>query len=604
MEDSKMKKLYFLLFLFILFAGFATAQNDTIYFMKSGAVIFKHSIREADIDSIIFYSPVSIDEHITDIDGNVYQTVKIGNQCWMAENLRTTKYRNGDAIPTTVPDNKDIAGETEPKYQWIYNRTTPQYLPYGRLYTSWYAATDARGIAPEGWHVATKADWLELTNYLIANGYNYDGTTAGNKIGKSLASKTLWNASGVIGGAGNDLSKNNSTGFNAYPGGYRAQDGFGNAYHNLGNCTQLWTSDEFDAEHGYSEHIGFDRVDLLLGTQNWKHLGLAIRCVKNKISCPILTTKTVTNIGQLTATSGSNITSDGGAPVTARGVCWSTSQNPTIAHSKTTDGTGTGEFSSSITGLAANTTYYVRAYATNSVGTCYGEEVSFKTKDYVVENCGTVTDIDGNVYQTVNIGGKCWMAENLRTTKYRNGDAIPNVTDGTTWTGLTSGAWCAYDNSMANAPTYGLLYNWYTVVDSRGLAPVGWHVASADEWEEMASYLIANGYNFDGTLTGNKIGKAVASTSNWWNNTVNGNVGNNQAQNNKAGLNIPPAGARHYTSSSFVVMGAHANIYTSTEYNAELARVIGLYFDGNYLNLSIGGGGLKYQGASVRCIKD
>ena len=97
-------------------------------------------------------------------------------------------------------------------------------------------------------------------------------------------------------------------------------------------------------------------------------------------------------------------------------------------------------------------------------------------------NCGnimgTVTDIDGNIYQTVKIGNQWWMAENLKVTHYRNGEAIPNVTDNATWTGLTTGAYCEYNNDVNNVATYGRLYNWYAVDDSRNIAPAGWHVAS------------------------------------------------------------------------------------------------------------------------------
>ncbi len=154
---------------------------------------------------------------------------------------------------------------------------------------------------------------------------------------------------------------------------------------------------------------------------------------------PILTTVAVSAITQTTAQCGGNITSDGGATVTACGVCWSTNQTPTVADNKTTDGTGAGSFASSITGLTASTTYYVRAYATNSVGTGYGSAMSFTTTA-----SGTVTDIDGNVYQIVTIGTQVWMAENLKVTHYRNGDAISNVTDNTTWRFLTYGAYCEY----------------------------------------------------------------------------------------------------------------------------------------------------------------
>ena len=102
---------------------------------------------------------------------------------------------------------------------------------------------------------------------------------------------------------------------------------------------------------------------------------------------------------------------------------------------------------------------------------------------------GTVTDIDGNLYYTVKIGEQWWMLENLRVTHYRNGDAIPNVTDDAEWEGLSTGAYCDYDNDPANVATYGRLYNWYAVGDSRNIAPAGWHVPSDDEWQTLVDYL-------------------------------------------------------------------------------------------------------------------
>ncbi|MBN2541540.1 fibrobacter succinogenes major paralogous domain-containing protein [bacterium] len=100
-------------------------------------------------------------------------------------------------------------------------------------------------------------------------------------------------------------------------------------------------------------------------------------------------------------------------------------------------------------------------------------------------NCGTCVDIDGNTYETIWIGSQCWMAENLKVTHYRDSTPIPNVTDGGTWSGLTTGAYCEYDNDTSNVPTYGRLYDWYAVDDPRGLAPAGWHVPTDAEWQTL-----------------------------------------------------------------------------------------------------------------------
>jgi uncharacterized protein (TIGR02145 family) len=101
----------------------------------------------------------------------------------------------------------------------------------------------------------------------------------------------------------------------------------------------------------------------------------------------------------------------------------------------------------------------------------------------------TVTDIDGNVYHTVTIGTQVWLVENLKTTKYRNGDTISNVTDEIHWGSLTTGAYCNYLNDTSYASTYGRLYNWYTVTDSRNIAPAGWHVPSNEEWTTLINFL-------------------------------------------------------------------------------------------------------------------
>ncbi|MDT8400759.1 MAG: fibrobacter succinogenes major paralogous domain-containing protein [Bacteroidales bacterium] len=196
---------------------------------------------------------------------------------------------------------------------------------------------------------------------------------------------------------------------------------------------------------------------------------------------PVLTTDPVSEITYYGATTGGTITDDGGEEITARGVCWSTSSTPTTADNKTEDGEGSGSFTSKITGLDPETPYYVRAYAVNSVGTSYGNEVSFTS--------GPLTDIDGNTYNTVIIGDQVWMQENLKVTKLNNGTQIPLVEDNDTWLHTDDPGHSWYDNDEDTyGDTYGAFYNWYTVNTGK-LCPDGWHVPSDEEWTALTDFL-------------------------------------------------------------------------------------------------------------------
>lgn len=120
------------------------------------------------------------------------------------------------------------------------------------------------------------------------------------------------------------------------------------------------------------------------------------------------------------------------------------------------------------------------------------------------QETGAVTDIEGNVYLTIKIGDQLWMAENLKVSRYRNGDNIPNVPDTSEWVNLTTGAWVYYNNDSSNDETYGKLYNWYAVDDNRGLCPTGWHVPSEEEWTTLTIFLI-----------GRNVGGTMKSTTGW-----------------------------------------------------------------------------------------
>ena len=522
---------------------------------------------------------------ITDVDGNVYSIVTIGTQTWMAENLKTTQYNDGTAIPL-VTDNTAWGNLTTPGYCWYNNDADTYKSTYGALY-NWYTVSTGK-LAPTGWHVSTDAEWTTLQNYLIANGYNFDGSTSGDYYDKSLAATTNWATCAIAGTIGDDLSTNNRTGFSALPGGFRNSSNF----FKTGYYGFWWSSVESDTFTAWYRFMGYD-VTGLYQYDTSKNYGLSIRCVRDVLST--LTTTGISSVTVSKATSGGNITDDGGATITARGVCWSTSANPTIADLKTMDGTGAGSFTSALAGLSANTTYNVRAYATNSVGTTYGNQVSFTT-----DNGKTFTDVDGNVYRIVTIGTQAWMAENLKTTQYNDGTAIPLVTDNTTWRNLTTPGYCWYNNDAnTNKVKYGALYNWYTINTGK-LAPTGWHVPDDDEWATLEDYLTSNGYNYDGSTSGNYYAKSLADSTNWNASTISGSIGNDLSKNNSTGFSALPGGYRGFN-----------GFYNNATYQGHWWSYSGNganYIWNRYLNDNACSMGRdadhKDNGYSVRCIRD
>jgi uncharacterized protein (TIGR02145 family) len=220
---------------------------------------------------------------------------------------------------------------------------------------------------------------------------------------------------------------------------------------------------------------------------------------------------------------------------------------------------------------------------------------------------GAVTDQDGNSYPYLTYGDQVWTVKNAEMVTYRDGTPIPQVTDATEWTNLTTGAWCYYDND----PSKGKLYNWYAVAGihdndentpNKELAPEGWHVPSDAEWTELENYLIANGYNYDGTITGNKIAKAMSSTTGWNDSTTNGAPGNNQLNNNNSGFNAFPIGTRT-DYSSFIYEGEVIDFWSSVVNDTDAVHNRFLKNSDNFLNRDIDGGNKQY-GICVRFVKD
>jgi len=291
---------------------------------------------------------------------------------------------------------------------------------------------------------------------------------------------------------------------------------------------------------------------------------------------PVISTSTVSNITKNTAICGGKISSDGGSKIAARGVCWSTITNPTIADSKTIDGSDTGSFTSNLTGLTDNTTYFVRAYATNSAGISYGSVLSFKTTP------NTITDFDGNIYHTVVIGTQVWLLENLKVTHYRNGDSIPNIQDTAIWFNQTTGAYCNYDNDVSKSTIYGHLYNWYAVNDSREIAPVGCRVPTDADWTILTSYIGGD------LVAGGKLKES--GTTHW--------ESPNSGATNEVGFTALPGGYLMVIN-SFTDIGRFGDWWSSSEFNSGSAWARGMYFQG----ISVTKGSVnKIYGFSVRCL--
>ena len=472
-------------------------------------------------------------------------SVTIGSQIWATKNLSVDRYRNGDIIPQ-VTSGTQWAGLTTGAWCW-YNDDSANYAAiYGRLYNG-YAVKDPRGLAPAGWHIPSSDEWTTLA------------TTLGNTAAGSMKNTIGWILP--------NKEATNSSGFEGLPGGERYNGFicyiFQGIYNNIGSSGNWWSSTLAFDNNSYLAYRSLSNLNTFIGGSNAPigH-GFSVRCILDLI--PTLNPTSINSIAFTSAASGGNITSDGGATITARGVCWSTTANPTVSLStKTVDGVGTGTFTSNITGLASNTTYYVRAYATNSAGTAYGAQQTFTT-----------------INDAVTIGNQAWATQNLSVARYRNGDIIPNVTDATQWQNLTTGAWCWYNNDSATYATkYGRLYNWYAVNDSRGLAPLGFHIPSSVEINTLIS-----------TLGGSsQAGGALKSTTNW-------NAPNTGATNSSgfAGL---PGGLRF---GSFSNIGNYGYWWSSTGYQTT-ADNFGLSFDSK----AVSSGGIPNNcGFSVRCIKD
>ena len=345
-----------------------------------------------------------------------------------------------------------------------------------------------------------------------------------------------------------------------------------------------------------------------------------------QVDYPVVITADVTNLTDFSAICGGQVTNDGGDSTTVRGVCIDILPNPTLAGRHTIDGNGMGSFTSQLNGLSSNITYYVRAYATNHLGSVYGEEKTFVipiNPEGDSKSCsGTpiVVDIDGNRYNTLQIGQQCWMRENLRTKKYADGTPIPEGEGYST----SVPYWYYPMNQAEYMSPYGLLYNWSAVMHGatpsnlnpsgvQGICPNGWHVPSDAECTQLIDYVSSQSH-FWCAGDSTKIGKSLAATVGW---NMSGldpcTVGNpDYTTNNATGFGAFPAGF-HSIPSVYTV----GNIAGGLGYVTFYWSSTGTHSSYGYYNIYYWGLHSNYEAVmhnvfadtdgdaqSVRCVKD
>jgi uncharacterized protein (TIGR02145 family) len=477
---------------------------------------------------------------MTDQEGNVYKTIVIGTQEWMAENLNTSIYRNGDAIPTNLDD---AAWQNTTSGAWAYYNNDASYAcPYGKLY-NWYTCVDARQLCPTGWHVPTDPEWTVLTNYLGGQG------VAGGKMKTSgiiNANTGLWYMP--------NAEATNSSGFSGAPGWQRYSDG---GFDDLIDYYGFWWSSSVDGTTGaWRRYLGYDNGVAGSESDN-KRDGVSVRCLRDDGSS-----------GQIYGCTNNTACNYNSTATQDDGSCHYIGSPCNDGNSNTFDDV-----------------YNESCVCGGTAATCGAPNIHNPDLTY-----GTMTDQEGNTYKTIVIGTQEWMAENLNTSIYRNGDAIPTSLDNAAWQNTTSGAWAYYNNGSSYACPYGKLYNWYTCVDARQLCPTGWHVPTDAEWTVLTDYLGG------AAVAGGKmktIGNIEAGTGLWY----SPNVG----PTNSSGFAGVPGGSRFYDG-TYNDIGNYGFWWSSSdEEGSSGAWSRGLVYEfgsANSYNDS------KYFGFSVRCLRD
>jgi uncharacterized protein (TIGR02145 family) len=258
-------------------------KTKFVQFLLIAFIIFQACSKSDSIDGSSDEESITTENSptITDSDGNVYVTVALGTQVWMAQNLSTTTLNNGIKMTSLTDATQwwmQSVSTTTCAY-CSYSNSEINAKNYGRIY-NWNAVYTGK-LCPKNWHVPTSSDWGILRSYLIKNGYNYDKSVTGNMIGKSLSSSILWNYCDKVGTVGNSVSTNNRSEFNAYPCGYRDDNG---EFDGFGNTTFFWCMpSESNAKSKFSNYylLSYKNNSLATNSAPSGYCGFSVRCVKD-----------------------------------------------------------------------------------------------------------------------------------------------------------------------------------------------------------------------------------------------------------------------------------------------------------------------------------
>ena len=531
------------------------------------------------------YDQFNCGNSVIDIDGNEYETVKIGDQCWFAENLKVSRYRDGTEIPRiedhddwwdldegarTVYDHKSIPDHEE----FYVDSEEEMFEMFGYLY-NFDAVIDERGLCPEGWTVPSDEDWKDLEIELgmdedETEGYWYRGDDEGDKL---KGGEGLWDNSEEYG----------STGFNALPGGYRRNYG---DYGNIGTNANFWTSTDSNSKairrNLYWENSEIYRIRTSQGN------GLSVRCLKdNQDERPINLEKEVYD------TKNVNLSWDARKENVDHFSVYRKKKGGSYSKlARTSD-----MYYEDVTTTYGEKYYYKLSQTVRGEESRYSEDLKAVT-DQIHWSCGGWISYNDDIYRTVEIGDQCWFVENLRTEKYSDGEKIPNPESDESWREASEnkeGAFSCYDNDPKNCEVYGALYNAYAVMEGK-LCPDGWSIPTDEELKELEIELGMDPEVVDKQYwRGYPVGVKLMGNYMLWEEDGN----RDHELFGESGFDAQPGGHR-MSGGRFSYLGARSNIWSSTIKSSAWRRTI-IHDSSGRLRRTAAAKGF---GFSARCLKD